>query len=185
MSALSDIAKLHYSFGNGGYVGLSFYDQAVYRDLSATLSSVWLPQFGAPNGVPNYSNFSGSSVSSTDDAYGLDLSLPLGRPDADGIAPSTLLFRHQTSLVSQSVNGGAAAVSPYLYNDRDLIADDTVEIDRQLPHAQLSFKAAITNEDLVTQNVLGTIYADVITNDEDSMSPDGTAPTPRIRRLNI
>ena len=176
MSALSDIAKLHYSFGNGGYVGLSFYDQAVYRDLSATLSSVWLPQFGAPNGVPNYSNFSGSSVSSTDDAYGLDLSLPLGRPDADGIAPSTLLFRHQTSLVSQSVNGGAAASSPYLYNDRDLIADDTVEIDRQLPHAQLSFKAAITNEDLVTQNVLGTIYADVITNDEDSMSPDGTAP---------
>jgi outer membrane receptor protein involved in Fe transport len=172
MSALSDIAKLRYSFGNGGYVGLSFYDQAVYRDLSATLSSVWLPQYDAPNGIPNYSNFSGSSVSSTDDAYGLDLSLPLGRLNADGIAPSTLLFRHQTSLVSQSVNGAAAGSSPYLYNDRDLVADDTVEVDRQLPHAQLSFKAAITNEDLVTENILGVIYADVITSGQDPMSFD-------------
>jgi outer membrane receptor protein involved in Fe transport len=175
MSALSDIAKLRYSFGNGGYVGFSFYDQAVYRDLSGTLSSIWLPQFGAPDGVPNYSNFSGSSISSTDDAYGLDLSLPLGRPNADGTAASTLLFRHQTSLVSQSVNGAAAGSSPYLYNDRDLIADDTVEVDRQLPHAQLSVKAAITNEDLVTQNVLGVIYADVITNGQDPMSPDDSA----------
>jgi outer membrane receptor protein involved in Fe transport len=172
MSALSDIAKLRYSFGNGGYVGLSFYDQTVYRDLSATLSSVWLPQDGAPNGIPNYSNFSGSSVSSTNDAYGLDLSLPMGRPNADGIAPSTLLFRHQTSLVSQSVNGAAAGSSPYLYNDRDLIADDTLEVDRQLPHAQLSFKAAITNEDLVTENILGEIYADVIPSDQDPIPLD-------------
>jgi outer membrane receptor protein involved in Fe transport len=135
---------------------------------------VWLPQYGAPNGIPNYSNFSGSSVSSTDDAYGIDLSLPLGRPNADGIAPSTLLFRHQTSLVSQSVNGAADGSSPYLYNDRDLIADDTVEVDRQLPHAQLSFKAAITDEDLVTENILGTIYADVITSGQDPMSPDAS-----------
>jgi outer membrane receptor protein involved in Fe transport len=175
MSALSDIAKLRYSFGNGGYVGFSFYDQAVYRDLSATLSSVWLPQYGAPNGIPNYSNFSGSSVSSTDDAYGLDLFLPLGRPNADGLAPSTLLFRHQTSLVSQSVDGAAAGSSPYLYNDRDLIADDTVELDRQLPHAALSFKAAITNEDLVTENILGEIYADVITSGRDAFSLDDTS----------
>ena len=172
MSALSDIAKLRYTFGNGGYVGFSFYDQAVYRDLSATLSSEWLPQNGAPGGVTNYSNFSGSSVSSNDDAYGLDLSLPLGPLNADGTAGTTMLFRHQTSLVSQTVNGAAAGSSPYLYNNRDLIADDTLEIDRQLPHAQLSFKAAITNEDLVTDNVLGVIYADVIPIRATSLSPD-------------
>jgi outer membrane receptor protein involved in Fe transport len=170
MSALSDIAKVRYTFGNGGYVGLSFYDQAVYRDLSATLSSVWLPQNGSPGGVPNYSNFSGSSVSSNDDAYGLDLSLPLGPLAADGTAATTMLFRHQTSLVSQTVNGAAAGSSPYLYNNRDLIADDTLEIDRQLPHAQLSFKAAVTNEDLVTDNVLGVIYADALRT--GSVSPD-------------
>lgn len=172
MSALSDIAKVRYTFGNGGYVGLSFYDQAVYRDLSATLSSVWLPQNGAPNGVTNYSNFSGSSISSNDDAYGLDLSLPLGPLRSDGTAATTLLFRHQTSLVSQTVNGGAAGSSPYLYNNRDLIADDTLEIDRRLPHAQLSVKAAITNEDLVTDNILGVIYADAIPRGPDPISPD-------------
>ncbi len=172
MSALSDIAKVRYTFGNGGYVGFSFYDQAVYRDLSATLSSVWLPQDGAPGGVPNYSNFSGSSVSSNDDAYGLDLSLPLGPLAADGTAGTTLLFRHQTSLVSQTVNGAAAGSSPYLYNNRDLIADDTLELDRQLPHAQLSFKAAITDEDLVTDNILGVIYADAIRLQSGSISPD-------------
>ncbi len=162
MSAISDIAKLRYTFGNGGYVGLSFYDQAVYRDLSGTLSSEWLPQNGAPGGVINYSNFSGSSVGSNDDAYGLDLSLPLGPLNADKTAATTLLFRHQTSLISQVVNGAAAGSSPYLYNNRDLIADDTLEIDRQLPHASLSFKAAMTNEDLVTDNILGTIYADAM-----------------------
>jgi len=176
LSALSDIAKLRYTFGNGGYIGFSFYDQAVYRDLSATLSSEWLPQNGAPGGVTNYSNFSGSSVSSNDDAYGLDVSLPLGPLNADGTAGTTMLFRHQTSLVSQTVNGAAAGSSPYLYNDRDLIADDTLEIDRQLPHAELSFKGAITNEDLVTDNVLGVIYADVIPLRPDLMSPDTISP---------
>jgi outer membrane receptor protein involved in Fe transport len=174
MSALSDIGKLRYSFGNGGYVGLSFYDQAVYRDLSATLSSAWLPQDGAPGGVENYSNFSGSSVSSNDDAYGLDLFLPLGPLNADRTAATTLLFRHQTSLVSQVVDGAAAGSSPYLYNNRDLIADDTLEIDRQLPHAQLSVKAALTNEDLVTDNILGVIYADAVS--LGPIAPDSVAP---------
>ena len=162
MSAISDIAKLHYSFGNGGYVGFSFYDQAVYRNLSATLSSIWYPQNGAPGGVTNYSNFSGSSVSSNDDAYGLDLYLPLGPLNSDGTAGTTMLVRHQTSLVSQVVSGDAAGSSPYLYNNRDLIADDTLEIDRPLPHAQLSFKLAMTNENLVTDNILGCIYADAV-----------------------
>jgi outer membrane receptor protein involved in Fe transport len=176
MSALSDIAKLRYTFGNGGYVGLSFYDQAVYRDLSGTLSSEWLPQNGAPGGVVNYSNFSGSSVGSNDDAYGLDLSLPLGPLNADKVAATTLLFRHQTSLVSQVVNGAAAGSSPYLYNNRDLIADDTLEIDRQLPHASLSFKAAMTNEDLVTDNILGTIYADVMPVRGAPIGPNASDP---------
>jgi outer membrane receptor protein involved in Fe transport len=184
MSALSDIARLRYSFGNGGFLQLSYHDQAVYRDLSATLSSVQFPQDGAPGGVPNYSNFSGSSISSNNDAYGLDLELPLGPPGQDETPGSTLLFRHETSLVSQAVNGGAAGSSPYLYNDRDLIGDDTLEIDRQLPHAELSFKAALTSEDLVTDNILGVIYADAIVRNPIAVQSVREAPSDSVTQGN-
>lgn len=168
MAALSDIAKIQYAFAGGGFIDLTFHNQAVYRDLSATLSSIGPP---AVTGVdrPTYSNFSGSSLASNDDAYGVDLDLPLAT--SNGAATSTLLFRHETSLVSQVVNGAAAGSSPYLYNDRDLIADDTLEFDRELPHAELSFKTASTEEALVTDNILGVIYAD-----EYRIQPEWVAP---------
>jgi outer membrane receptor protein involved in Fe transport len=175
MTASSTISNLRYQFGNGGFVGLSFHNQAAYRDLSATLSSTCAP--GActdpftqnPYAVETFSNASRSSITSNNDAYGLDLQLPLQRA-ADGSPLTTATFRHQTSLVTQDVDGLAAGSSPYLYNDRDLIADDTLEIDHALPKGSLDVKFAETNEDLVTDNILGVIYADDVVRSANAAS---------------
>jgi outer membrane receptor protein involved in Fe transport len=167
MTASSLLGNLRYQFGNGGFVGVSFHNQVVYRDLSAVLSSTCDPgdcavaNSGLPNTTELYNNASGSSISSNNDAYGLDLSMPLAHA-TDGSPLLTAIFRHQTSLVTQDVNGLAAGSSPYLYNDRDLIADDTLELDRALPKGTLALKFAITDEDLVTDNIPGVIYADAI-----------------------
>ncbi len=159
LDATSTIAKLRYSLFNGaGFVGVSLRDQSVYRDVSSTLSSVEAD--AGPNGAPVYSNFSGSSILSHNSAYDFDLQAPLGRLTSDGTPATTVLFRHQTSVADQSVNGPAVATSPYLYNDRDIIADDTLEIDHTLPRGELSARFAETNESLVTNFVPGVVYAD-------------------------
>jgi outer membrane receptor for ferrienterochelin and colicin len=158
MWASSAIAKLRYSFSNGGFIGVTFRDQAVNRDLSAVLSA------GPPPGGPvtDYENFSGTSASSTNTAYDLDLQLPLGS-SSNGPAPTTMTFRHQTSVANQSVNGPGTATSPYLYNDRDLITDDTLEFDRTLSNGSFALKFALTNENLsVNDYIPGVIYADVV-----------------------
>ncbi len=167
MTASSLLANLRYDLGNGGFVGVSFHNQAVYRDLSAVLSSTCDPgdctlaNTGLPNMMELFNNASGSSISSNNDAYGLDVSTPLAHA-ADGSPTLTAIFRHQTSLVTQDVNGLAAGSSPYLYNDRDLIADDTLELDHALPKGSLDLKFALTDEDLVTDNIPGVIYADAV-----------------------
>jgi outer membrane receptor protein involved in Fe transport len=167
MTASSTLANLRYQFGNGGFVGISFHNQAVYRDLSAVLSSTCDPgdctleNSGLPNTMELFDNASGSSVLSNNDSYGLDLELPLAH-SADGSPSTTAIFRHQTNLVTQDVNGEASGSSPYLYNDRDLIADDTLEFDHALPKGSLDLKFAITDEDLVTDNIPGVIYADSV-----------------------
>lgn len=163
LDATSLIGKLRYTFdGGNGFVGLSFRDQSVYRDLSATLSSEQTPANGAPGSTPLWSNFSGSTVNSSNMAYDLDVQVPLGALGADGAPLTTAVFRHQTSTVFQSVNGPGAGTSPYLYNDRDAIADDTLEIDHVLPHGSLSLKYALTNEGLLTDFLPGVIFADSV-----------------------
>jgi outer membrane receptor for ferrienterochelin and colicin len=159
MWASSAIAKLRYSFANGGFIGVTFRDQAVNRDLSAVLSA------GPPPGGPiaDYENFSGTSASSTNLAYDLDLQLPLGNSSPTKAAPVTMTFRHQTAVVNQSVNGPGTATSPYLYNDRDLSTDDTLEFDRPYTNGSLSLKFALTNETLAVNDYIpGVIYADVV-----------------------
>ncbi|MBD5634386.1 MAG: TonB-dependent receptor [Candidatus Eremiobacteraeota bacterium] len=159
LDASSTIAKLRYSLFNGaGFVGVSVRDQAVYRDVSSTLSS---SQAGAgPDGSTAYANFSGSSVLSHTAAYDLDAQVPIGRRNSSGLYETTALFRHQTSIADQSVAGPGAATSPYLYNDRDVIADDTFEVDHQLPRGELSMRFALTNESLATDFIPGVSYAD-------------------------
>ena len=157
LDASSTIAKLRYSLYNGaGFIGVSLRDQAVYRDLSSTLSSVEIE----PGGAPLYSNFSGTSVLAHNAAYDLDAQVPLGPQNSSGVYPTTAIFRHQTSVADQTANGPGAATSPYLYNDRDVIGDDTLEIDHTLPRGQLSARFALTDESLTTTFVPGVVYAD-------------------------
>ena len=149
LAATSTIAKLRYSlFDGAGFVGVSYRGQSVDRDISATLSSV------APATTPGtsaaYTNYSGSSILSDNAAYALDAQVPLGQRDASGIYATTATLRHQTSLVHQAVNGPGTGTSPYLYDDRDLIGDDSVEVDRTLKRGTLSVKLALTDEDLTT-----------------------------------
>jgi outer membrane receptor protein involved in Fe transport len=183
MDATSTIGKLRYNLPNGGFLGVSVRDQAVYRDISGTLSSV----DDSDPADPQYQSFAGSSVLAHNVAYGFDAQLPLGRANSTGIVPTSMLFRHQTSLVSQSVFGPGAATSPYLYNDRDLIGDDTLEFDHVLPKGSLSLKFALTNEALTTDFIPGVTYADSVLRRpfaalrepvDDASSSSGTAQVP-------
>ena len=159
LDASSTIAKLRYSlFDGAGFVGVSVRDQAVYRDVSSTLSST--EAGAAPDGSTAFSNFSGTSILSHTAAYDLDAQAPIGRQNAAGVYETTVLFRHQTSIADQTVDGPGVATSPYLYDDRDVIADDTLEIDHQLPRGELSARLALTNENLLTTFVPGVVYAD-------------------------
>jgi outer membrane receptor protein involved in Fe transport len=162
LDATSLLGKVRYTLPNGGFFGISFRDQDVYRDLSATLSSVQTPANGAPGGTSLFSNFSGTNVESSNMAYGFDAQLPLGRPGADGTSLTTATFRHQTSTNFQTVNGPGVGTSPYLYDDNDHITDDTLQIDHVLPHALLSLKYALTNEGLVTDFIPGVVFADSV-----------------------
>jgi len=157
LDASSTIAKLRYSIYNrAGFIGVSMRDQAVYRDVSSTMSSVETQ----PDGPPLYANFSGSSTLSHIAAYDLDAQVPIGPENPSGVYPTTAIFRHQTSVSDQTVSGPGADTSPYLYNDRDAIADDTLEIDHALPRGELSARFALTNENLTTDFIPGVVYAD-------------------------
>ena len=77
LDASSTIAKLRYSIYNrAGFIGVSMRDQAVYRDVSSTMSSVETQ----PDGPPLYANFSGSSTLSHIAAYDLDAQVPMALP---------------------------------------------------------------------------------------------------------
>lgn len=139
------LAKLRYSWGRGdGFATLTVRDQSQFRDLSAALTT---------NLGPAYDSFAGSSLLAHAAGYGLDVQVPLGPPDSDGITRTTALFRHLTSSADQSVFGPAAGTSPYLYNDRDQIGDDTLEFNHVLPKGTLSAKFGLRTESLDTQQV--------------------------------
>jgi outer membrane cobalamin receptor len=147
------LAKLHYSFGRGdGYVTLTVRDQSQFRDLSAALTTNLGPAVDSTGGNV-FNSFAGSSLLAHYAGYGLDVHVPLGAPDSDGIARTTALFRHLTSNADQSVFGPAAGTSPYLYNDRDQIGDDTLEFDHVLTKGTLSVKFGLRTENLDTQQV--------------------------------
>ncbi len=148
LDATSTLAKLRYSIDAGaGFVGFTFRDQAVYRDLSAALTSM---TGSDQSGNPAYDSFAGSAALSHNAAYGLDVQLPLGIAHDSAAASTTVLFRHLTSLVSQSVQGPAIGTSPYLLSGRDAIDDDTLELTHPLPDGSLSLKLAFTMENLAT-----------------------------------
>ncbi|MEO6991585.1 MAG: TonB-dependent receptor [Candidatus Baltobacteraceae bacterium] len=164
VNASTALAKVRYGLGGGdGFVDFTLRAQSVYRDLSAALTSI-VPAGASGNNdrsaasdgaASSYDSFAGSSLQAHNVAYGFDLQVPLGGRDSEGIVPTTMLLRHLTSSVSQSVFGPAADTSPYLYNDRDLVGDDTLEFDRQSAKDSLSLKLDLRTENLNTDFVAG------------------------------
>jgi outer membrane receptor protein involved in Fe transport len=182
------LGRLRYAFGSRGdaYVELSFRDQSQFRDLSAALSSI--PSPGDPNGDTTTGDgtspqvldgFEGTTLAAHNAGYGLDLRLPIGALDASGAARTSALIRHETSYVSESVTGPGADTSSYLYNDRDAIADDSIELDHRFDRSALTLQIALRNENLRTDFLSGVV------NDESYVRASGALADVAMRRLPI
>ncbi len=194
------LTKLRYQLGgeNGyGYIQLNFRDQTVFKDESALLTTYTPPGFSGGGGddarvdalAPfdaqpsgGYQSFAGTSLEAHQANYGFDTQLPLGNQQIDG-APATILqLSHLTTLNAQSVSGPGADSLPYLYNQRDLLGDDWLEIDHRFNDGTLSFKYDLENENLTTNYVQGQVIAQVkrvgppVTFYGDSVSTDALAP---------
>src|SRR5579883_1778457 len=174
----STLAKVRYQLGGSdgyGYVQLDFRNQTVLKDESALLTTYTPPGYtggGGDDGVQRdalqpldaaagggYQSFAGTWLGSHQSNYGFDAQVPLGGQQVQG-APATLLqFSHLTSLASQSVSGPGADTLQYLYNQRDLLGDDWLELDRHFNTGLLSFKYDLETENLTTNYVQGQVVA--------------------------
>ena len=203
------LGKLRYAFGSrgDGYAELSFHDQSQYRDLSAALSTIANgvdagddaiarrsardDDTAPPSGLPIVDGFEGTALSAHNAAYGLDLRLPLGGVDASGISHTSLLLRHYTSLVSQSIDGPGADTSPYLYNDRDRIDDETFEIEHTFAHAMLTLQYDVRNEQLATDFLPGVVNDEAILRSAPhtlalrTLDDDDAPPAPDVAALGL
>ena len=166
------LTKLRYALGGtGGYVQASFRDQTVYKNLGALMTSYAAPGGGSdddnarPTGEPTpppFTGFPDTSLAAHNAGYGFDAQLPLGERNAENLPATTLAFSHLTSLVSQSVDGGGANTSPYLYNGRDFFNDDWLQIDHHFGAGELSVKADVMAESLVTAFLSGASGDDAV-----------------------
>jgi outer membrane receptor protein involved in Fe transport len=172
------LSKLRYQLGNYGYLQVSVRNQAVYKDLSALLTNYTPPgcTCGGDDAVSNRSNllhpndddddsgyqtFQGTSLASHQANYGFDAVIPFG-PNT-GSPPATVVqFSHLTSYAQQSVAGPGAETDPYLYNQRDLVGDDWLQIDHHFAKGDLSLKYDLSTENLTTYFVPGTVHGDIV-----------------------
>lgn len=138
------LGKVRYAFGGdgGGYGEVTIRDQSVVRDLSGALTSLVAP--GTYASSPN------SRLLGHNAGYGLDVELPLAFDRSTGIASTTAIVRHLTSYATQSVEGRASGSSPTYFNDRDTIADDTLELDRTFAKGSVAVKFRLRSERLDT-----------------------------------
>ncbi|MFY9718253.1 MAG: TonB-dependent receptor, partial [Candidatus Cybelea sp.] len=150
------LTKLRYQLGgdNGyGYIQLNFRDQTVAKNESALLTNYTPPGFSgggddalhlgdaatplddaSPGG---YQSFAGTWLNAHQANYGVDAQLPLGNQQTNG-APATMLqVSHMTTLNSQSITDPGADTQQYLYNQRDQLADDWLEIDHHFTDGTL------------------------------------------------
>ncbi len=175
----SILTKLRYQLGgsNGfGYLQLNFRNENVTKDESALLTNFTPPGFSGGGGdavgsravrpmdddetTSGYQSFTGTWLGAHQSNYGFDAQLPLGNELLDG-APATLFqFSHLTSVASQSVAGPGAETMQYLYNQRDLLGDDWLEIDHHFNTGMLSFKYDLGTESLTTNYVQGQVVAE-------------------------
>jgi outer membrane receptor protein involved in Fe transport len=199
------LSKLRYQLGgdNGyGYIQLNFRDQTVYKDESALLTTYTPPGFGGGGGddalhagnaaVPldngesgGYQSFAGTNLDAHQANYGLDAQLPLGGQQIDD-APATMLqLSHLTTLNSQSVSGPGADTLQYLYNQRDLLGDDWLEVDHRFSDGTLSFKYDINDEALSTNYVQGQVVAQVLPGGSPAAPPVQTFPLSQTQRYAV
>ena len=175
----SQLAKLRYQIGGPsgfGYVQVSYRGQSVIKDDSALLTNYTPPGFSGggedddlrtgalrPFDRPppgGYQSFSGTTLGAVQANYGVDAQLPLTARLIDG-APATLLqFSHLSSINSQSVNGPGAQAQPYLYNQRDSLADDWLQIVQRFPSGTLTLKADLGTESLGTDFIANQVTAE-------------------------
>ncbi|MEO6835399.1 MAG: TonB-dependent receptor [Candidatus Tumulicola sp.] len=162
------LTKLRYQLGGAqgyGYVQLAFRNQTVVKDDSALLTTYTPPGFGGGGGdaVPSggYQSFSGTTLAAHQANYGLDVQLPLGGEKLDGAPATTLQLSHLTTLDAQSVDGPGAQAQPYLYNQRDALGDDWLELDHRFSGGLLSFKYDLGTESLATNYVQGQVTAEL------------------------
>ncbi|MBV9055413.1 MAG: TonB-dependent receptor [Candidatus Eremiobacteraeota bacterium] len=167
------LTKLRYQLGgpNGyGYVQLNFRNQTVTRDDSALLTTFTPPGFSGQGGT--YQSFAGTVLGVHQANYGVDAQLPLGGAELDGAPANVLQLSHLTTLAAQSVSGPGADSLSYLYNQRDLLSDDWLELDHRMHSGVLSFKYDVGTESLRTDYVQGQVTAEAI--------PIGPIPAPNL-----
>jgi outer membrane receptor protein involved in Fe transport len=153
-----ELSKLRLPFDHSnGYVQLTFLGQNEYRDLSAALTSIDNP--GGKSLL--YDSSAGSSLQAHNLGYALDIDTPLGKSGAEGLYKTTLVARQFASVSDQSVVGPASSSTLFLYNDRDALQDDSLEVDQSLSEAStLSAKLELRDEDLDTQEFVGGAVAE-------------------------
>lgn len=177
----SFLSKLRYQLGGPqgyGYLQISFRNQAISKDDSALLTNYTPPGFTGgggdddavpghanPNDLPplgGYQSFAGTTLAAHQSNYGFDAQIPLGSEKIDG-APATMLqLSHLTSVNSQSVDGPGEGTQPYLYNQRDALGDDWLELDHRFPAGLLSFKYDLGTESLTTNYVQSQVTAELV-----------------------
>ncbi len=175
----SILTKLRYQLGGPtgyGYIQFNFRNENVSKDESALLTNYTPPGFSGGGGdalhfgaarpldddetTSGYQSFAGTWLQAHQSNYGFDAQVPLGGAQVNG-APATLLqFSHLTSVASQSVAGPGAETMQYLYNQRDLLGDDWLEVDQHFNTGMLSFKYDLGTESLTTNYVQGQVVAE-------------------------
>ena len=176
------LTKLRYQLGgpNGyGYLQFNFRNQNVFKDDSALLTNFTPPGFTGGGGddavhrsagsvaarrwhddAGGFQSFAGTTLAAHQSNYGFDAQLPLGDQLTNGAPANVLLYSHLTSLAAQSVGGPGAQTQPYLYNQRDLLGDDWLELDHHFTKGTLSLKYDLYTESLTTNFVQGQVIVD-------------------------
>lgn len=157
------LTKLRYQLGgpNGyGYVQFNFRNQTVTRDDSALLTTFTPAGFSGEGAT--YQGFAGTVLGVHQSNYGVDAQLPLGGAELDGEPANLLQLSHLTTLAAQSVSGPGADSLEYLYNQRDLLSDDWLELDHRMRSGVLSFKYDLGTESLRTDYVQGQVTAEAV-----------------------
>jgi len=199
-SGQSMLTKLRYQLGgeNGyGYVQLNFRDQTTFKDESSLLTTYTPPGFSGGVGddaqratMPldlgdnsgGYQSFAGTYLEAHQANYGFDAQIPLGDQLLDG-APSTILqLSHLTTLDSQSITPPGADTLQYLYNQRDALGDDWLQVDHHFGNGTLTFKYDLETEDLTTNYVQSQVIAEIVPIGADRQPPVQTVPISRTER---